>query len=203
MRKILKIGIVSAILGIAILIGTINVCFIIRTPDDADKLYHCDVNLISLGLNIDIEDKSGNRVYEIEGEIFSKYEDDLKMRNMDDTIVRATDDKYNLISQNEHIITDGNKTLYICDGKIKIFADSYDVYDAEEKKLAKVRFNMFDTSGTMEDMNGNVIATYHSALSRKDYAVAVYDTSIVDEESTLMIFASYVSDVRADNKNSK
>jgi hypothetical protein len=58
---------------------------------------------------------------------------------------------------------------------------------------------MFDTRGIMYNMDGKVIARYDSALSRYDYIVSIYDDCQIDDESVLMIFASYVSDKRADN----
>ena len=86
-------------------------------------------------------------------------------------------------------------------GKIKLFADSYDVFDADGNKIAFVSFNMFDTSGVMKNMDGDIIARYDSALSRKDYIVSIYDNCQIDDESILLIFASYVSDKRADDSN--
>ena len=91
--------------------------------------------------------------------------------------------------------------IYVCDGKIKWFADSYDVFNKDGDKIAYVKFNMWDTKGTMVDMDGNVIAKYNSAWSRYDYIVSIYDNCPIDDESILMIFASYVSDVRSDSRN--
>lgn len=173
----------------------------INTPGGAKSQYFCDSALFSLNLHVDVESMDGDILYAIDGEIFSAYEDDLRMANKSNTVVRETNDIFNLISQNEHVIYGGDELMYRCDGKIKLFADSYVVFDAYGNKIANVSFNMFDTVGTMTDMDGNVIARYDSAWFRRDYIVSIFDKCEIDDESVLMIFASYVSDVRADNAN--
>lgn len=187
--------IIIVIIALAITMCTLT----ISAPSEYKSQYTCDVKLISLDMNVDIDDANGNYCYNINGEIFAAYEDDLTMKNKDGDIVKTTDDKYNFITQNEHVIMNGDDVAYICDGKIKLFADSYDVFDADGNKIAYVKFNMFDTAGIMIDMDGNEIARYDSALSRYDYVVSIFDACKIDDESVLMIFASYFSDVRADS----
>mgnify|MGYP003291947822 CR=1 FL=1 len=193
-----KVIIAPVIIILTILIASL--LFTIKGPSDASIQYFCNQKMLSWDLNIDVE----NGMYKIDGELFSTYEDDLAMTNKGGDLVRKTDDQYNFITQNNHAIydKDGN-VLYGCNGKFKLFADSYEVVDKDGEKVATVNFNMFDTVGVMRDNNGNIIARYDSALWRKDYIVSIYDGCTIDDESILMIFASYVSDVRADNQNDK
>jgi uncharacterized protein YxjI len=178
------------------------VCSInISAPEDARAQYFCNNKVFSFDLRVDVESVDGDKLYTINGEIFSAYEDDLKMINNANVVVRETNDIFNLISQNEHVVYSGDELLYRCDGKIKLFADSYVVFDADGNKIAHVDFNIFDTVGIMTDTNGNIIARYDSAWFRRDYVVSVFDKCEIDDESVLMIFASYVSDVRADSAN--
>lgn len=174
--------------------------FDIAAPNDAQSQYFCDYKNMTFDMDVVVEDMSGNKLYNIDGEVFAAFEDDLAMTGTDNQVVRHTNDIYNFITQNEHVIYSGDdELLYKCDGKIKIFADSYDVFNADGDKIAYVSFNMFDTQGIMKDMNGKIIARYDSAFSRKDYIVSIYDECDIDDESVLMIFASYVSDKRADS----
>ena len=194
-KTMLVIIAIVVLIAIAITLCTFN----ISAPSNASRQYFCDYHHVSFDMNINVEDMDGNKLYNIDGEVFATYEDDLTMTDNNGNIVKHTNDIYNLITQNEHAIYNSdNELLYKCDGKIKIFADSYDIYDSDGNKIAYVNFNMFDTRGIMTDVNGNTIARYDSALSRKDYILSIYENCKIDDESVLMIFASYVSDVRAD-----
>lgn len=193
--------IIPYLIIIAIILSVVGFTLTINAPNDAKTQYFCDYKHVTLDMEVDVENMSGEKMYNINGEVFSAYEDDLAMSNMDGETVRHTNDIYNLITQNEHVIYSNDGLMYSCDGKIKFFADSYVVYDASGNKVANVDFNMFDTVGIMKDVNGKTIARYDSALSRKDYIVSIYDGCEIDDESVLMIFASYVSDKRADDSN--
>lgn len=192
--------IVTALLAIVAIIVAIVFSAKIYTPNDAKSQYFCDRKLFSFDMRVSVEDMSGNHKYTIDGEVLAAYEDDLAMTNSNGDVVRNTNDQFNFISQNQHDIYNGDELLYVCDGKIKWFADSYDVFDKDSNKIAHVDFNMWDTRGTMKDMDGNVIARYNSSMFRKDYIVSIYDGCQIDDESVLMIFASYVSDVRSDTE---
>ena len=185
---------------ILIVLLVITVCTLnITAPSDAQNQYFCDYQHMTLDMEVVVEDMNGNKLYDINGEVFAAFEDDLAMATANGDVVCYTNDIYNLISQNAHEIYRDEQLIYTCDGKIKIFADSYNVYDKDNNKIAYVDFNMFDTVGIMRNVDGDVIARYDSALSRKDYIVSVYDNCNIDDESVLMIFASYVSDLRADD----
>lgn len=184
---------------VLIVLLVITVCTLnITAPSDAQNQYFCDYKHMTFDMEVVVEDMNGNKLYDINGEVFAAFEDDLAMATSNGDVVCYTNDIYNLISQNAHEIYKDDELIYTCDGKIKIFADSYTVYDKDNNKIAYVDFNMLDTVGIMRNTEGDVIARYDSALSRKDYVVSVYDNCNIDDESVLMIFASYVSDLRSD-----
>ena len=191
-------GIIKFVLGLVVIVGIIVFAIAgngINAPTEFKSQYNCDVNLISLKVDVDI---TGTNKYNITGEIMSAYEDDLMMKNKNGDTVKIADDSYNFISQNNHVIMNGDDVEYVCDGKIKWLADSYDIYDADSNKIAYVKFNIFDTVGVMVDNDGNEIARYDSGYFRYDYVVSIFDNCEIDDESVLMIFASYFSDKRAD-----
>ena len=57
---------------------------------------------------------------------------------------------------------------------------------------------MSNTSGSITDTEGNLVATYSSLPFVNDYTVTIYDNNICSDMSVLMIVASYVSDYIAD-----
>lgn len=191
MKKNFAIAIIAVILT--------AVCAVMsyaETPDTYKSQYNNDVKIVSL--NLKVETSSDNAAYSIEGEILSKLEDNLTMTDSEGQVVRKMIDDYNLISQNNHSIVDGeNNVIYTCNGRIKVFADSYDVYK-DGKKVAYAEFNVFDTEGKLYNANGVKIAQYNSGYFRKDYTITVFESCEMEDEDVLMIFASYVSDKRAD-----
>ena len=201
MAKVFKVVLICVVvIGIVFCILSGFGVFGIDAPTEYKSQYNCDYKVISMTLNVDVVGNDESK-YNISGEFFSKYEDNLKMKNVDDEVVKVSDDHFNFISQNNHTIMSGDDVEYICDGKIKFFADSYDVYDAEKNKIAYVSFNMLDTVGVMIDMDGKEIARYDSSLLGYDYVITIFDECDMDDESVLMIFASYVSDKRADSQD--
>lgn len=201
MARIFRVVLIFVVV-VGIIGGVLFGCgiFSINAPTEYKTQYNCDYKVVSMDLDVGVVGTDGSR-YNINGEIFSAYEDNLTMKNVDGEIVKVSNDDFNFISQNNHTIMTGDDVEYICDGKIKLFADSYDVYDSEENKVAYVSFNMIDTVGVMTDIDGNEIARYDSAVFGYDYVVTIFDGCEMDDESVLMIFASYVSDKRADNSN--
>ena len=194
--RIVALGIIGAVVGIIALFGGLR----INAPTEYETQYNCNYKLVSMTLNVDVVG-SNNNDYNIYGEFFSAYEDNLTMKDAGGEVIKVSADDYNFISQNNHTIMKDDTVEYICDGKIKIFADSYDVYDADSNQIAYVSFNMWDTVGVMIDMDGKEIARYDSSLLGYDYVVSIFDGCEMYDESVLMIFASYVSDKRADSSN--
>lgn len=202
MKKRKKYSIGAAILAISIvgIIVMLSLTAKITILQNAQNQYFCDVKFMSLRLKIDVQDMEENHLYDIEGELESDLDDDLVMKNASQEIVCTVDDQYNLITQNNHLIYKNGELQYSCNGKVKLLADSYDIYNAENTKIAQVKFNILDTKGVMTNMEGEKIAEYSSSAFNKDYVVSIYEECPLDQESVLMIFASYVSDSKADSR---
>ena len=163
-----------------------------ETPTEYKAQYAHNVNVMSLKLSMTVDN-----IYTIEGEFFSKMEDNLTMTDSEGQVVRKMADNYNLVSQNDHVISGGN-VEYIAKGLIKVGADSYDVY-VDEEKVAYVKFNLWDTEGILYNAEGVKIAQYTSGLLMSDYTVSIFEECSIADEDILMFFASYVSDKRADD----
>lgn len=62
------------------------------------------------------------------------------------------------------------------------------------EEVAFADYNMFDTKGTVKDMEGNVISRYESIIFIRDFKIAYNENSLLSEEEVLLIHASYYSD---------
>lgn len=108
-------------------------------------------------------------------------------------------DSYKLIEQDSHSIWLNGKYMYEMVGNFQIFGDSYEIYDKNKKLIATAEFNMTNTSGTIHDVDNNLIAEYKSGLLSKDYTVKIYKNCIMEEDAMLLICASFFSDFDADS----
>ena len=202
MKKMKFSNVAFILVTIAIIVGVfVAMVMPIPAPNNAASQYFCDAKPFAFTLNVDVENMSGEKLYNINGEFFAKYEDNLAMIDNNKNIVREMADDYNFITQNDHTILDGNGVLYVMEGNYKLFGDSYKVYDNEKNQVATINFDMFMTSGVMKDMDGNTIAQYDSTIFRSDYVVSVFDGCDIDDDSVLMMFASAHSDARSDSSD--
>ena len=166
------------------------------TPEEGDRVFECNYHCISLTTKIDVAEDDTDNNYRIQGEFFRRFVEDLVIE--EDEKVFLSKDQYNLISQNDHIIyVDGEKEIEMI-GHFTFFGDSYTI-KVDEEEIAKASFNFFNTYGELEDMEGDILATYHSGLIRKDYTVCVKENCHLDEKVVNLIFASYVSDYQSDH----
>ena len=179
-----------------------NVLVPLNAPQNAKSQYFCDVALFSFDLNIDVENMSGEALYNIDGEFFNKYEDNLEMKDTDGNVVMEMCDDFNFITQNDHAIKRDNDVLCAMEGQFKMFGDTYNIFDANKEQIATLKCNMFMTSCKLLDMQGNVMAEYGSRILRSDYVVSIFDGCTIDDETVLLLFASAYSDARSDNSTS-
>lgn len=197
------VSIVSIILIVVLIISMIvSVIIPLKAPQNTKSQYFCDAKVFTFALDIDIENMSDEVLYNVRGEFFYVLEDNLKMNDMNNNVVREMQDDYNFITQNDHAITNSNGALYVMDGNFKWFGDSYKIFNSNKEQVATLECNMFMTHCTLKDMQGNILAEYNSRIFRKDYIVSIYDGCEIDDESILMMFASAYSDVRADSSSS-
>ena len=198
MKKII-VPIIFIILVLAVMIGS---CFLpFSTPDNAKSQYFCDVHPMALKLDIDIEDMDGNKIYNVDGEYFSKYEDNLVMLDQNKEIVREMADDYNFITQNDHSILDGNGILYAMEGNLSFIGNSYNVYNNEKELVGSIHFDFWLAHATLKNVDGEVIAQYDSNPARADYIISIMDNCEIDDDSVLMMFASGYSDARSDSSD--
>jgi uncharacterized protein YxjI len=197
MKKFNKIFIIMCAIFLAIAIF-VAVLAPIKTPEDAVSRYMCDVNPFALKTCVNIKNSDGTELYNVNGEYFSAFEDNLVMQDTCGNIVREMNDNYNFITQNDHTILDGNGFLYICEGNVNFMGNSYQVFDNKKEQVGNVWFDAFNTRGTISNMDGEIVAQYNSKLFCSDYVVSIFENCAIDEASVLMMFASYVSDIRAD-----
>lgn len=160
--------------------------------------YKCDVKL-RVVTTIEIT-KDGKDFVEISGRnIYKTFNDPLTMYDMTGNKIAYADDQYHLISQDSHSVFVNNEVSVEMVGLFEPFGESYDIYNKDGQKVAEATFNYFNTNGEMYDMQGNLIADYNSRLFFRDYDVRIADSCQLDEETVLMIFASYFSDQSADS----
>lgn len=199
-----KIRCIIAIAMIAILIigGIISVLVPLSAPQNAKSQYFCDSRAFSIPLDVDVKNMSDETLYNIKGEWFYTFEDNLTMNDSEGNTVREMKDNYNFITQNDHAIVNNDGALYVMEGKFKFFGDSYKIYNSDKEQVATLECNWLMTSCELRDMQGNLMAEYSTHILRKDYIISIYDECTIDEESVLLLFASAESDSRADAASS-
>lgn len=190
---------ISALIMI-LLISCLSACG--TTTDAATKtgrVYECDYK--SLNINTKITTTIDGEEISIVGNIFKLLTDPLTVKDSKGNVLGYAGDAYGIISQDDHGIYIGNEFDVNMCGNVDLWGESYKLKDAEGNIVGIVEFNMSNTGGNIKDVNGNLIATYSSALFMNDYTVTIYDNDVCSDMSILMIMASYVSDYKADSKN--
>ena len=202
-KTINTLYIISVIVGAVMILGMLISAFIpLSAPQNAKSQYFCNVKVFALSLNIDVKNMSDETLYNIKGEYFYTFEDNLTMKDSEKNTIREMKDDYNFITQNDQAIVNNDDTLYVMEGNFKFFGDSYKIFNSSKEQVATLECNWTMTSCTLKDMQGNVMAEYNSRIFRKDYIISVYDGCTIDDESVLLMFASAVSDGRADSSSS-
>ncbi len=196
---IIACAVLAVVIGLSIVVSVIVP---LSAPQNAKSQYFCDVAVFSFDLDINVENMSGEALYNIDGEFFNKYEDNLEMKDAEGNIVMEMRDDFNFITQNDHAIKRDNDVLCAMEGQFKMFGDTYNIFDANKEQVATLKCNMFMTSCELLDMQGNVMAEYDSRILRSDYVVSIFDGCKIDDETVLMLFASAYSDARSDNSTS-
>lgn len=192
----------SDIIKISIIVIVIIFCLVMfitsGIPKDigAESKYSCDVKSFNLNTAIEVS-KDGDQLYTIKGDIVKLIEDPLTMYDAKGTKIADAGDNYHIINQDSHTLTSSSGESYEVVGDFNFFGDSYQVYQ-DGKLIATAEFNMWNTYGTLCDVDGNLIADYCSRYCFNDYIIQIKESSISDK-MILMIFASYYSDQHADN----
>ena len=185
------------VIAILVIIGIITSI----KPDIGNNTeYFCNVKVFTLKTNIKIE-KESKAISSIRGKVVRFFTDPLTMYDNDDNQIAYAGDDYHLIAQDSHVILVNNQLSAEMVGKISIFGDKYDIYDANGNLVAKAKFNMFNSYGTISGTDGKLWADYHSNFYRFDYNVRIKDECKFDDTTILMMMASFYSDRAADSKS--
>lgn len=153
-----------------------------------DKVFDCDGKVVSLNTKIDVN----NGEYIIEGNVLRLWEDPLTISDNKGNKRGTAGDNYDFITQDDHVIKTENGQL-IMKGNFSPFSDRYEIVKNDET-IAYAKYNMFDTKGTIESVDGEIISRYSSFIFMRDFEVSFNSNEILSEEEVLLIHASYYSD---------
>lgn len=163
--------------------------------------YKCDVKSLNWSTTIKI-DKEGEDFATIKGNLFRFVTDPLTMYDANNNKIAYAGDDYHLITQDSHSIFLNNTLAAEMVGRFNLFGETYDIYNSNQEKIARVKFNFFNTKGKMYDTTGKLIADYNSFFFFNDFDVRICEDCEIDENVMLMIFGSYYSDQKEDSKSS-
>lgn len=164
--------------------------------------YKFDVkHFLRMSTTIEIE-KSGESYAKVQGNIWKFVVDPLTMYDTNGNKLAYAGDEYHLIAQDSHAIYVNNTLVAEMVGRVNLFGETYDIYNANREKVARVKVNMVNTKGEMYDANGKIVAVYRSFPLCQDFELRIADDCELDENTVLMIFSSYYSDQKADSKSS-
>lgn len=184
------------ILLILFVIGTNHISY--KVPESivsSGRIYECDYK--SLNINTKITFKKDGVEHEITGRVFTLVTDPLTLTKNGKVIGKA-DDSYNFLNQDDHAITINGNFEVAVRGNFKVFGNSYDLFDSNNKKVGYAEFNDLCTDGAIYNAQGEAIAVYSKSWLLNDYTVKIYNNDIASDEALLMIVASYVSDYHYD-----
>lgn len=199
-KKVIRI-MTCVVVVICLLVGAVAVLTGNKKDIGTCTEYKCDVKNLRLSTTIEI-DKEGKDFAKVKGNILKFVTDPLTMYDLNETKTAYADDSYHLIAQDSHsIYVNGIMSVEMV-GLVKIFGESYEIYNNDGEKVAKVTFNLFNTNGEMYDNDENLIADFNSKLFLNDFSVRITEDCDLDEKTVLMIFCSYYSDQSADAKAS-
>ena len=162
------------------------------------RSYNCDYHSLSMITKIDVV--VNNEPMLIKGN-FHLIEDPLTMYNSKGEIVAFVGDDYNFINQDNHGIYENGNFVMNLEGQFNMVGDNYNCVNASGDIIATVEFNGTNTYGKMLDSDGNLIADYNSNYWRNDYTINIYQDTTYSDNTLLLLFASFVSDFKADNSN--
>ena len=197
-----KVVRIVVLVVVALLLVWRILAWVIR-PDIGDYTeYKFDVkHFMKLSTTIEI-DKSGESYANVKGNIFKFATDPLTMYDSNGNKVAYAGDDYHLIAQASHTIYINNTIVAEMVGRLSFFGETYDIYNDNQEKVARVNVNMLNTKGKMCDADGKIIAVYRSFPFCQDFELRIAEDCELDENTVLMIFSSYYSDYKFDSQSS-
>ena len=212
MKKMLTL-----VLVIFVLVGLTGCVESIDTGEPT-ATYYCNTKLFSFRntqIIVSKDNKSGEKLYQIEGNILRLVTDPINMYQFEgetvnkDIVIGNASDTYHLFTQDDHNIYLSGDFVFAMKGKIDILTNKYDIVNYQGENIGFAKFDYFNLTGNLYDINGKLIADYTAAwveefgfMKDYDYVVKIYDSSFAPEEAILLLFASYNSDKTADRVSS-
>jgi len=193
-------GIFAVVLSVILIISIIAVLNTDKEFKGAHIEYNCDVKNFKIATTINI-DKDGKEFVKVKGNVWTFVTDPLTMYDMDDKKIAHAGDAYHFVAQDSHTIYVDNNFACEMVGLVDLLGESYEIYNQEQNKIAKITFNATNTSGQMYDMEDNLIADYSSNFFFNDFTVRISEKCELDEKAVLLIFCSYYSDQSYDASN--
>ena len=151
---------------------------------------NCDVKIIRLNTEI-IAYKNNAKLGTIRGNIIRLLTDPLTYYDVNETKLAYASDNYHLIAQDSHAIVVDDKVTVEMVGKVKLFGNSYDIYDTTGNKIAEANFSVLHLNGSIKDISGSNIAIYKANPILKDYTIYISPNCKIDETTIMMIVASF------------
>ena len=197
MKKRLIINIILIFLIISILLAIITSI----NPDIGEyRSYFCDVKIFTLKTNINIK-KDNKPIASIRGKVIRLFTDPLTMYDNDEKQIAYGGDEYHFIAQDSHMIFVNDEPTVEMVGKFSIFGDKYDIYNMNGEKIATAKFDMFNSYGTIIGTDETLWADYCSNIFRYDYTVRIKDECKLDDNTILLMMASFYSDRAVDSSS--
>lgn len=187
--------------AVAVVLGWMLLSWIIRPNIGEYTEYKFDVKNLHLSTTIEVE-KSGENFATVKGNVWKFVTDPLTMYDANGNKAAYAGDEYHVFAQDSHTIFVNNNLAAEMVGRINLFGETYDIYNANQEKIARVKINWFNTKGTMYDAEGNIVADYRSFPFFNDFDIRVSEDCEVDEDVIVMIFSAYYSDHKFDSKSS-
>ena len=194
-RRVLPIYLILLIILIILAIVTS-----IKPNIGESTLYFCDVKVFSLKTNINIK-KGEENIANIRGKAIRFVTDPLMMYDNEENKIAYGADDYHFIAQDSHSILVNNQPTVEMVGKFSIFGDKYDIYNMDGQIIATANFNILNSYGTITGTDGTLWADYQSNFYRFDYNVRIKDECEIDDNTILLMMASFYSDRATDSNN--
>lgn len=166
-----------------------------------ETTYDCDYKTLS-PFKTRITTEVDGETVEITGNLIHLFTDPLTMKDSNGNIIGDASDKYCLFTNDDHVISLDGKVEAVMTGDFNIVGKSYQIYNASGEQIGAFKRSLLGYSGTITDMNGNLIAKYGKYPFMNDYSVTVYKNDKLSDKAILLITASFVSDDRADSASS-
>lgn len=117
----------------------------------------------------------------------------LTVVDSNNNILVDTKNTYGLYEKGYGIYIDNKFEINVC-GDATSEERGYTLKNSNGNSLGYADFSFFSEKGIIEDVKGNLIATYFSPSYTDDYTVAIYDNSTFSDLTILTIITLFVAE---------